>query len=168
MKLYELSSEYINLKEYLNLGDIEPTDEEKLKEQLSKITDAFNTKVENLGKVIREYEAESDTIDDELDRLSRRQKAISNKAEWLKNYLQVEMQTANVDKVQGQILTISLQKSPPSCLILNESLVPQQFIKVIPETHQVSKVDILKHFRETGEVPDGVSIETNRKTLRIR
>jgi predicted nuclease with TOPRIM domain len=166
MKLYELSEQYRSLSD--TLLEEQPQNEEALKTQLASITDQFNEKSESLGKVILEYGAENEAISKEIDRLTQRKRTFDNKAEWLKNYLQVEMQTANVDKVQGQILTISLQKSPPSCQVLNESLVPQEFIKIIPESRQISKVDILKHFRETGEVPDGVNIETNRKTLRIR
>jgi hypothetical protein len=168
MKLYELSSAYHNLIEYLSIPQDDIIIANGLQEQLASITDQFNVKAENIGKLILTKQAEAKAIDEEITRLNNRKRVIENRAEWLKNYLQVEMQVAKTDKIEGQILTLSLQKSPPSCEILDQTLVPQQFIKVIPEQKQVSRIDILKFFKDTGEIPPGTNIITDKKTLRIR
>lgn len=169
MKLYELAPQYRALTEYLS----EETDgvkfnEESFKAQLAQITVELKDKAVNIGKLILENNAEVEGISKELERLTSRKRIIESKTEWLKNYVTVEMQNADLDRIEGVVLTLSLQKSPPSCIILDEKIVPKKFIKVIPEQRQVDRLNILKNFKETGEIPEGVNIVVDKKFLRIR
>jgi len=166
LKLYELSELYRNLQSYLSEQDI--IDEAKFREQLSQITEAFNIKVENVAKIIKESDYEVGVIKQELTRLSSRKNTLEKQIDWLKNYLQTEMQVANTDKIQGEILTVSLQKSPPSVKVIDANLVPQNFRRIIPETFEIDKDKILTAVKATGESIDGVEIINDKKTLRIR
>ncbi len=169
LKLYELSEQYKTLETYLSNPDGEVLfDELKFREQLNKISEAFNIKAENIAKLILSKQAESKALDDEITRLTSRKRSAENKVDWLKDYLQVEMQTANIDKIEGQVLSLSLQKSPPSCVIINQEVIPKIYVKVIPAQEQVDKKSILDHFKDTGEIINGVSIVTDKKNLRIR
>lgn len=170
LKLYQLSETYRNLSDFLSQPSEEGIkfNEEELRNQLAQITEALDEKAENIGKLILEYNSESKAIDEEITRLSNRKRVAENKSTWLKEYLQTEMVNANTDKIQGQILTLSLQKSPPSCIVLDEKLIPEDCFRTIPEKREVDKAKILTEFKQTGEIKPGVQIVTDKKTLRIR
>ena len=169
MKLYELAPQFRALTEFLNeeTGEVK-YNEETFKTQLAQITVELKDKAENIGKLILENDAEVDAISKEVVRLSNRKRILENRTDWLKNYVTVEMQTANLDKIQGQVITLSLQKSPPSCVIVDEKLIPTDCFRIIPEKREVDKAKILSEFKLTGEVKPGTSIVTDKKSLRIR
>jgi hypothetical protein len=166
MKLYELSSEYSNLSSYLNEPDI--IDEQIFRQKLAEISEQFHVKAENICKLILSKQAESKALDEEIIRLSNRKRVAENRVTWLKDYVQVEMQNANIEKIEGSVLTVSLQKSPPSCTILDEDLVPLIFKELIPESYKIKRNEILDHFKKTGEIPAGTLIVADKKNLRIR
>ena len=88
--------------------------------------------------------------------------------EWLKNYLLVEMLTANVLKVKKDVISVSVQNNPPSAELVDLELVPEQYVRVIPEKREPDKRAIIEHFKETGEIVSGVDIITNKKFVSIR
>jgi hypothetical protein len=122
----------------------------------------------NICKLILTKQAETKAIDEEISRLTNRNRINDNKINWLKNYVQVEMQNANVDKVDGQVLSASLQKNPVSCVIVDESLVPLIFKKIIPESYVIEKKLIVEEFKRSGEIQPGTQMITDKKSLRIR
>lgn len=168
MKLYELSEQYRNLSEYLLTAEPDSEYISEATKQLGEISEQFTVKAENIGKIIMENQAESKALEAEIKRLSARKETLDNKTEWLKNYLQVEMITAKTEKIEGNLLTLTLQKSPPSCIVTDQTLVPKIFIKIIPQQEQVDRVAILTNFRNNGEIPPGCNIVADKKTLRIR
>lgn len=164
-RLYELSDEYQALIQTL---DNEDSNESELKDRITEIKGKFNDKAENIGKLILSINADAEATKKEVERLSKRKSSLENKAGWLKSYLQQEMTVAELEKIEGDILTISLRKNPPSVKILNEKAIPQEYMRVIPESFKADKDDILLHFKVTGEVIPGVEIITDKRSLVIR
>ena len=71
MKLYELTQNYRNLERLLdNLGEQEGLTVEMIHGALGQVEDDINTKIENTCKVIKEIEADSIGIEEEIKRLS--------------------------------------------------------------------------------------------------
>ncbi len=146
----------------------EDTAEEHLKAQVAEIKEQFHDKAENVGKIILSLVADTQTIKDEEIRLTNRRVKLERKVDWLKSYLQQEMTVTGIDKIEGKILTISLRANPPSVKVINENDIPAEFRRIIPETWQVDKTGILKHFKDTGEIPFGTEVVTGKKTLVIK
>jgi hypothetical protein len=166
MHLYELATSYKSLEAWLSSD--EPIDETALRQQLADITTQLKDKAENIGKMILDLEAESDTAKKEIDRLSKRKSSADNKATWLKSYLLEQMQVVSIDKLPCDLFTISLAKNPISVKIIDETKIAPEFWRTIPETKEVNKTAILTSFKETeGVIPDGVEIITDRKHLVI-
>ena len=164
-KLYELSDKYYFL---LNELDDAETTQDNVEILLSEIEEQFNEKAENIGKLVLSLEADADKIKDEEQRLAQRRKVLENKADWLKYYLKDSMINANLDKVEGTVLTVSLRKSPPSVKVISEDDIPQEYRRVIPESWQPDKKSIIDYFKETGEVIAGVEMITDNKSIQIR
>ena len=173
-KLYELTDKYNGLMMLMdkmteqNGEDGEDGDSPVLQNMLKEITGEIEDKVENIGKLIRCLEAEETAIASEIKRLNERRGAIVNHATRLKDYLLSEMMAMEVDRVKRPLFTVSVRTNPPSCQILDADALPQGFRRVIPETWQPDRKAILENFKATGEIPEGVEIIRDRKSLQIR
>ena len=72
-----------------------------------------------------------------------------------------------IKKIETGLGTISIAKNPISVEIENEEEVPNEF-KTIITTTKIDKTKIKDNFKETGEIPDGVKINTENTSLRIK
>ena len=161
MKLYELAESYHRIEA---LFEEEGADWQKA---LDEIAEAFDTKAENIAKMVRQCEAEAKVLNDEAKRLSEKALASSNRARHLKDYLKANMLATGIDKIKGQIINIFLQNNPPSCQIIDESQIPEVYMLVIPETKQPDKRAIIDAFKSGIDVP-GVEIATEEKHILIK
>lgn len=162
--LYELTNEYNSLIALLEDSEI---DEQTLKNKLLETKGEMEFKFESLGKIILELDAKFEIISKEIDRLTNRSKTFKNRKEWLKSYVLQEMQIIGKDKIEGDILTLSLAKNPMSIEIVDENLVPDEFKEQVI-TYKIDKKKIADRVKDTGEIPNGINVITDKKSLRIR
>lgn len=162
--LYELVG---NLKEFEYHYNQAETEEELLEAE-KYLIDAeveLAEKVENIAKFIKNLEAERESFKKESDRLASKAKSFDKKANSLKRYLQDSLEASGVDKVKGELFTVSVQNNPISLDLSTTEHIPMEF-KRVPEP-VVNKRELLKHIKDTGEVFDGVEIKQTR-SIRIR
>lgn len=160
MKLYELSEQYNQLIEMMDQTD----DLETIKDTLDSIEEAFDAKVESIVKLIRSKTAESEVVKQEADRLTKRYQKLNKDVEWLTNYVKAEMERVNKEKIKSSYFNITLYDSNPSVHVLDETIVPKQYI--ITET--VSRIDkrTLCELLKSGKQIPGVEL-IRKKALRI-
>ena len=92
LKLYEYTELYQRLQDIGEEGlDIEAA--------LATVQEDFNTKAENVAKVIRSLEAEAKAYQDEINRLNQAAQARANRGQRLKDYLRQNMEALNLDTV---------------------------------------------------------------------
>lgn len=159
MKLYEVSQAYRQLAEFVETGD-------DWKSAMDTLEDVFDAKVESIAKIIRELEADAKAYEEEAKRLNGHTQAARNRIAHLKEYILYNMIAAGKTKV-GEIVKVSVQPSPPSCEVVDAEQVPLELWRVIPERREVDKKGILELWKESGEVPPGVTIHSDEKHLRI-
>ena len=157
MKLYELTESYNQIKD-LDL----PVEEQQA--LLDNVEGSIEEKVENVVKIIKENDGVIDAIKNEIARLNQLKKSHESKNDSLKNYIDTSMQIIEKDKLNAGLFKISYRKSS-SLVVTDESLIPVQFMKVIPETKVVDKVE-LKKFMKDNHV-EGAVVE-NKKNLQIK
>ena len=162
MKLYELASSYNTIL------DAEDMSDEQIVEHLDNIQAQFKDKAISIGKVVLSLKAEAKGVEAELNRLAQRKRSLEHKAEWLESYLLDNMIMAKQDKIEGDVFNVSVKTNPPSVTITDDTLIPSTFKKLIPESWQTLKTDILKHFKDTGEIIAGVEIVKDKKRVEIR
>ena len=162
--LYELIGIYEDFSRMYNQAE---TDEEMLEAEALLIESESNLveKIENISRLIKNFEAERDSFKKEADRLNSKAKSYDNKVKNLKRYLEDSLTHAGVDKVKGDMFTVSLQNNPLSLSVSDLSNIPDEFIRTPEPT--VNKRELLAYIKETGEVLDGVKLE-QKKSLRIR
>ena len=160
--LYELVG---NLKEFEYHYNQADTEEEMLQAE-KYLIDAeveLSDKVENIAKFIKNLEAERDAFKKESDRLATKAKSFDNKVTNLKRYLKDNLEVAGVDKVKGNLFTVSLRNNPISLYLSSEQHIPMEFQRT-PEP-VVNKRELLKHIKETGETFEGVELKRSRSLI---
>lgn len=156
MILYELSNDFKNIDEI--------EDNEEIKEI---IINEIKNKTSNIIRLIRNKETKIDMIDLEIKRLQAMKKVEENKIKSIKEYTKECMQIIDVKKIETNLGNITLRKSPVSLRIMNDENIPNQFIEVIQET-KIDKKAIIQHFKETGEMFEGIDYLTENKSLMIK
>lgn len=141
MKLYEISHQYRVLQELLDSGDI---DVQTFTDTIETIDASFADKARNCVMLQREFEARLSAIKAEKERLSKLEKAQMSAIDRIEEYLRANMLATNHDKLDLGIFGLTLKKSslklPDE---INESEIPDDYFKVIPETKTLDKVALL-------------------------
>jgi hypothetical protein len=163
--LYELADDLLALTDD---GEDFPLDDEGAK-RLAGMTpplEAFEARVEDYAKTVKCLEADRDACKTEAARLTERARVFNNRIDWLKSYVSGQMQRLKIDKIKGAVLTASLRKCPPSCMVVDSDKIPPAFM--VDHEPTPDKKGILVHFKDTGEIVDGVDIVMDKKSLNIR
>ena len=167
MKLYQLTDRYHAIENMLDM-DIEGITQDSVNQTLVSIKDEIDNKVISIGKMVLELKSDVEAIKIEEERLAKRRTSANNRIEWLKSYLLIEMQSCNVLKVKAPEISVSVQNSPPSIELMDLSLVPRDFIRVIPEKRELDKIAVKEHFVKTDEIVSGTNIILDKKFVSIR
>ena len=159
-KLYELSQNYKNLEELLDNPDIA---EEVIKEALSELDEEWETKAENLAKLIKSFDVDVKGLKEEEQRLASRRKSLENRIAGLKTYIEDNMKAVGKDKIKGKVFTLAIQNNPPSVEIVDDCMIPEKYFVVKKE---IAKKEILNDLKQGIEVPGAQMNQT--ASLRIR
>jgi len=163
MKLYEMTQNY---EEVWQLLENEDVDVQTIEDTLSSIEDAFDAKIESIGKFILHLNKDAEFIKSEEDRLAKRRKALEGKSDWLKKYAFDNMTIAGKDKIKTPIVTVAIQSASPSVEIKPDAKIPRKFMVVIPSQKNPDKKAILEALK-AGEKVRGAALKQT-KYLRVR
>lgn len=169
LKLYETSEavEYLRSCLYELEGEWTP----EIEELLDKAESDFNAKVERVVLFMRELDANAKAVKEEAARLSARAAQYQKTSASLKAYLQLQMERAEIPKVEGKLASARLQKSPPC--VVGEASDEQlrnllatgagQFVTVIPEQLRLNAKEVIAWWKATGDLGPlgltGVAVE---------
>jgi hypothetical protein len=124
--LYDIASEYaFFVKEALEC-------EELTAEQLSKLEDVqddIENKAINVAAFIRNLESERDAIEEATENMVKRKISLDKKIDNIKVYLKDNLERCDIKKVKSPYYDITIKNNPPSIQILNESEIPEKYIK---------------------------------------
>lgn len=163
MKLYEYPKQFDALVlEIVDDHDNVITDE--MRERWNALEVEFRDKVEATAKVVKNVTAQRDALDAEGKRLRARAKTLDGKIKWLKSYIQECMTDAETDRIEGDVLTITIQNNAPSLRVLDESAIPDEFF-VVPD-RVLQKSEVMRVLK-SGQEMAGAEMATTR-SIRIR
>lgn len=158
MNLFELTQNYQNVLEIA-----EQLDAETLRDTLDSIDEAINSKVENTAYVIKQLDANVAAIDTEIKRLQAMKSAQTNNAKNLKLYIQESMEKVGLDKVQGNLIKVSIQNNPQSVKVDNEEALKEYMVE---QPKKLDKRSLLEDLKQGIEVY-GAELQQTR-SLRIK
>lgn len=161
--LYKITNNFIELMDKAESGEISEVEYNQLGEELAL---ELQNKSSNIIGFIRNSESYIEASKAEEKRLAERRKSIENRMDKFKEYVKQNMEKLNLEKVDTEIGTLSLRKNPISVEIIDEDKIPAEF-KTIVQTVKTDKKAIADAFKSTGELIEGVKINTENKSLRI-
>lgn len=159
--LYDLKDTYASL---LQLMDDPEADEESLSGILQTINCEIEDKADNYAKILRELNGEEFSLAAEIDRLSAKKKALSNRADWLKSKLQDAMIACQKPKFKTALFSFNIQQNPPKLILDPEHKIPKKYL--IPQDPKVDNTAI-KEILKTGKKLPFAHLEST-ESLRIR
>lgn len=168
MNFYDVTKDYIERMEYLELGINAETGEiSEDKNQLAiwnqELTQDLKNKSANIIAVVRNQELTIEALDTEIERLKGLKKLRENQLNKFKDYIKNVMLVNQIEKIDTVLGTIKFAKST-STEIYDESLIDKKFIEIVT-TEKISKEKI-KSALKAGEEVQGARLIVN-KNLKV-
>lgn len=168
MNFYDVTKDYIEKMEYLELGINAETGEiSEDKNQLAiwnqELTQDLKNKSANIIAVVRNQELTIEALDTEIERLKGLKKLRENQLNKFKDYIKNVMLVNQIEKIDTVLGSIKFTKST-STEIYDESLIDKKFIEIVT-TEKISKEKI-KSALKAGEEVQGARLIVN-KNLKV-
>lgn len=161
LSLYEITGAFPKLMAQEEMSE---EDKNKVEEELTTLLQKKSNAVIAYSKNI---ELTIKAMKEEESRISTNRKVLENRLEQFKKYVKECMEGNGINKIETDLGTLSIARSPISVEIVNEENVPDEYKEVIFTT-KVDKKKIADAFKLTGEVIEGVEIHTDNTNLRIK
>ena len=145
--------------------------EEMSEEDKNKVEEELTTLLQKKSNSVIAYskniELAIKAMKEEETRISTNRKTLENRLEQFKKYVKECMEGNGINKIETDLGTLSIARSPISIEIVNEEEIPDEYKEVIFTT-KVDKKKIAEAFKSTGELIEGVEIHTDNTNLRIK
>lgn len=153
MTLYELTEGYASL---LGMYDAAETPEERedILDMMAGVEGDISDKAEAYARIIRNKLAEAEAFKVEADRLTAKRKAAEAVVDRLKEAITTAMKLTGTQEIPTTIGKWRLTMNPWSCEVTDPDSVPEEWH--VPQPDKIDRAGLLKRFRETGELIDGV------------
>lgn len=160
--IYEFLSGYNALWSLIEEGEI---DDAALIDAFDNMSADLSEKLENCCKYIKNQEATSAGLAEEIKRLQDRKRAVDNGIERMKNLMKIVMTAAGEKKIKCGTFTTSIQANPPK-VVIDASVddIPKKYL--VPQVPAIDKKLILE-FLKSGQQVEWAHIELS-DSLRIR
>lgn len=162
--LYNLTEGAQKILQIIEDGD----DPALWQDQLNEIKEETKEKIINCGYVYKNLVAEAAVCAEEAKKLAVRAKAIDNKAERLRLYVEDSMRFMQIDEVKAPTFIAKFRNLPAKVDdAINMAELPSIYKRHIPETWEPEKALILADLKKGKEIP-GVQLATSRTKLEFK
>lgn len=161
LSLYQITNAFPSIMEN---DEINEEEKKQIKQELTLL---LQQKSQNIIGYFRNIELTIGAMKEEESRIATRRKSLENRLSKFKQYVKECMESNNIKKIETGLGTLSIAKSPISVEIVNEDEVPSEY-KTEVVTVKIDKNKIKENFKETGEIPTGININSNNTSLRIK
>lgn len=131
--LYELTQDYLKALDFLTDPNNE-VDTQTAVDTIESLDGTLEDKILNVARMITSLEYDAAAIKEVSVRQSDRAKVVENRAKGLREYLLTNMQATGLDKASASDILVSIAKKPASVKILDEGLIPPEFVRHKTET----------------------------------
>ena len=154
--LYEATNDLKELNEALEVEVLEQT-QEYIKGLMEVIEKQIQNKGENIIKLVKNKEAIVSSRKEEIKRLQELNKKDEKEIADLKRYTKECIERAGKKRVETVLGNLTVRKAQPVVKVLDATKLPADYL-IQKTTINADKVKIKEHFKETGEILDGVEI----------
>ena len=127
--------------------------------------ESFDAKIEACAAAMRDIELRAEAAADEAERLYERKVRLLKHRDWLKAYVQQNMEYVGRQKVEGALFTVRIQATAPKVEIASVDDLPQQFM-VAKVTAAPDKMKIKEALLAGEEVPGATLVRGTTVVIR--
>lgn len=162
LRLYEMADEYKFLQDSLFDSDTGEINEAAMS-RLNELDKPIQDKCINTVRAMKSLEAEYKAIESERKAMQAREKALKDQVEWIKGYLLHNMEKSEIKEISCPQFVIKLRKNPESVDIIDEKLIPEEYIYSEPK---ISKIAIKIALDGGFEVPGARLVQKNSLSIK--
>ena len=161
MKLYELVGSVLELQKRLEFEENIDT-KDVIQTTLESLEFDLEEKTEGILKLVKNYEADIDAIDNEIKRLKSLKENKQNNIENLKRYLLDNLVSLEKNKVETPLFKVFVKKTPASVHIRDEHNVPATYMKVMYSVDKAKLKEALQDEEQATALNElGISLIQN-------
>ena len=160
LNLYDIATEYRLLADKLMDADL---DEQTKLDTLEAIGGDLEVKIKNIGYLIRQLDAESEMAKAEAKRISNMAATRANASKRLNEWLLTGMLAAGKEEVITPAFTVKLKRNPPSVIITNPELVPNEYIRI--KIEQEPNKQLISTTLKAGITVPGCHLESKQTVV---
>jgi uncharacterized protein YydD (DUF2326 family) len=154
MTLFQMSEAARDLYSLLESGEI---DEAILNDTLEAI--GAGEKLESYIHVQKSFEAEIAMFEAEIKRLTENKRILENRVDFLKSKVVEFMQATGQKSANAGTFKLTMRENK-SCEITDESMIPAEYMTIIPESKKPDKRAMLAALKDGAEVA-GARLKTS-------
>lgn len=154
--LYELTNDLKDIEEALEVEVLEQS-QECIKGLIDILEKQIQDKGENIIKLVKNKEAIVTSRKEEIKRLQELNKKDEKEIADLKQYTKECIERAGKKRVETVLGNLTVRKAQPVVKVIDATKLPADYL-IQKTTINADKVKIKEHFKETGEILDGVEI----------
>ena len=159
MHLYEITEAHKELEKLeddgLDIGDT-----------FEAIEGEFNDKAISVVHVIKNMGGNVTALENEIDRLSTRLRAIKNRQESIKDYLRYNMEATGINKISCDLFTIALKQGRDIVQIDDEDKIPTDYLNIKTSVTPMKR-ELLADLKTGKDIP-GCSIAKSKSSIGIK
>jgi len=163
--LYQLTGEMAVAMTRFEAAETEE-DIEKFRRELTDLQVPFADKCSATAKYILSVEADQTALETEIERLQARLKSVKGQASWLKNYLFSAMQATDTPEIKTPTIILKIVSNPPSVEVTDAALIPEAYMRTIPERKEPDLVKIKDAWKD-GVGVTGTKVNSTKR-LKIK
>ena len=154
--LYDIANEFEKSLE--NLLDHDDLD---LIKEIESIEGEFKSKSTNVAKYIRNLEHLASGIKEVELNQKKRRVSLERKIQRLKDYLKINFEKTNTDRIESEDIVIAIYKNPIKVNIIDEELIPEEFFNI--KENKVLDKDMIKESLQNGNKIPGCELVQEKR-----
>ena len=158
--LYNIANEFEK-----SLDSLLDHDDSDLINQVELIEGEFKSKSANVARYIRNLEHLASGIKEVESNQRKRRAALEKKIERLKEYLRINFEKTNTDKIESEDIIIAIYKNPEKVNVINEELIPDQYF-ILKENKVLDKDKIKESLKNGDKIPGCELIQEKRINIK--
>ncbi len=157
--LYERTEMLAAILDQLEDPELAPEDRDALEDQLQAELVGARDKVDGIGRALATWEAHAQLASTEIERITRRRKAIESRSQRLKAYLLDIMERMGTQRMDGHTTTFVARRCAPSVHIWDVTQIPPEYLREAdPPPPAPDKAAIRAAIAKQGIIVPGCSL----------
>lgn len=158
--LFALADEYLELAKLLS--DEQDMPNAIIDEILDAYSGELDTKFWQVSAMVLQFEGEAEMVRTVEKRIVARRKNLEGRADWLRNYLLVNMIRTGINELASPEFVVKVCDNPPKVILDDEDAIPDDYKE--EETVVTIRKDVLRRaMLDDGEIIPGCHLEKGKR-----